>query len=67
MFSAVIVNRGANQILITGPNGHRNYISCDAKPVTAVVQGNEVHAVLENGHMNVYDLMRGTRLRTVIA
>lgn len=64
MYTASVIS-SSNQILILGPAGFRNYVSCSAKPTFAVVQGGEVHATLENGWVDVYNLKTSARIRTI--
>ena len=65
MYTASIASRAAGQILITGPNGYRNYVSTDRNPVFAVIQGDEVHVTLENGWINIHDFRTSRRIRTI--
>lgn len=64
MYTASVI-KSNHQILVTGPSGFRNYVSCDAMPLFAVVQGNELHVTLESGYINVYDFKTSQRLRTI--
>jgi hypothetical protein len=64
MYTASVIS-SSNQIMVIGPSGFRNYVSCDAKPQSAVIQGDEVHVVLENGWINVYNFRTSARLRTI--
>lgn len=64
MYSASIL-KSSKQIMVIGSGGFRNYISCEGVPIFAVVQGDEVHATLENGWVSCYNLKTGQRLRTI--
>ena len=64
MYTASVIG-SSNQIMVIGPNGFRNYVSCSAKPTFAVIQGDEVHATLENGWVDVYNIRTSARIRTI--
>lgn len=63
---SVCVNKNDKRVLVIAPNGTRQYIPVDGTPIFAVVQGDELHTTLENGHVEIRNVRTSAMIRTII-